>query len=116
MGSSHDCTGAELQVSEVSQTHTGFRGSVRIYVSDQCPRQDSNLRSRLRRAWHHLPLTSGNVLTGDPSGYVLGTGRITAGHGLVSVNGVSRAGAATAGYALPCTSLEQPSGIVFSAW
>src|SRR5215471_14355024 len=48
----------------------------------QCPRQDSNLRSRLRRAWHHPALTSANVLAGDPSGHALGTGRIAAGHGL----------------------------------
>jgi hypothetical protein len=53
--------------------------SVRIYASDRCPRQDSNLRSRLRRAWHQLALTSGNVPTGDPSGHVLGTARIAAG-------------------------------------
>ena len=35
--------------------------SVRIYASEQCPRQDSNLRSRLRRAWRHPALTSGNM-------------------------------------------------------
>src|SRR5215813_15157246 len=49
MGSSQDCTGAELQVSEVSQASSRSRSSVRIYASEQCPRQDSNLRSRLRR-------------------------------------------------------------------
>jgi hypothetical protein len=58
------------------------RSYVRIYSSELCPRQDSNLRSRLRRAWHHLALTSGNVPAGDPFGHILGTGRITAGHGL----------------------------------
>jgi hypothetical protein len=50
--------------------------SVRIYASEQCPRQDSNLRSRLRRALHHLAVACGNVPTGDPSGHVLGTGQI----------------------------------------
>src|SRR5215467_12171721 len=49
MGSSQDCAGAEPQVSEVSQSRTRSRTHVRIYASDQCPRQDSNLRSRLRR-------------------------------------------------------------------
>ncbi len=52
--------------------------SVRISAFEQCPRRDSNLRSRLRKALHHLALTSGNVPTGDPSGHVLGTGQITA--------------------------------------
>src|SRR5262249_18439702 len=37
------------QVSEVSQKVATIRGLVRIYASEQCPRQDSNLRSRLRR-------------------------------------------------------------------
>ena len=37
-----------------------IRGLVRIYASDQCPRQDSNLRSRLRRGLLFTPLTSGN--------------------------------------------------------
>src|SRR5215467_8724622 len=49
MGSSRDCIVAELQVSEVSQRVATIRGLVRIYASEQCPRQDSNLRSRLRR-------------------------------------------------------------------
>jgi hypothetical protein len=39
---------------------------VRIYASEQYPRQDSNLRSRLRRAWHHPALTSVNVPVRDP--------------------------------------------------
>jgi len=34
MGSSWDCIGAELQVSEVSQKPMGFRASVRIYASE----------------------------------------------------------------------------------
>ena len=49
--------------------------------SERCPRQDSNLRSRLRRGWHYLALTSGNVPAGDPVGHVLGTEQRTAGHG-----------------------------------
>ena len=34
--------------------------SVRSYASDQCPRQDSNLRSRLRRGLLYRALTRGN--------------------------------------------------------
>jgi hypothetical protein len=82
MGGGRQCTVAELQVSEVSPKIAATRGLVRIYASDQCLRQDSNLRSRLRRAWHYPALTSANVLAGDPVGHVLGTRRIAAGHGL----------------------------------
>jgi hypothetical protein len=46
------------------------------------PPVDSNLRSRLRRAWRHPALSSGNVPAGDTFGHVLDTVRITAGHGL----------------------------------
>ena len=50
--------------------------SVRIYASELCPRQDSNLRSRLRRAWHHLALTSANVLLPGPLGHALDTAQV----------------------------------------
>ena len=72
MGSSQDCAGAELQVSEVSQSRTGFRDSVRIYASEQCPRQDSNLRSRLRRPLPGIALTCRNVLPEILSGARIG--------------------------------------------
>ena len=62
MGSSKGCAVAELQVSEVSQRSAVFRGYVRIYSSDQCPRQDSNLRSRLWRLLPCIALACQNVL------------------------------------------------------
>src|SRR5262245_64704133 len=78
MGRSRGCAVAELQVSEVSRKPRGFRGSVRIYASDQCPRQDSNLRSRLRRALLCTALTWPSVLNeaswgayGGSAGYEL---------------------------------------------
>lgn len=37
MESDHDCAVAELQVNEVSQRATVFRGYVRIYASEECP-------------------------------------------------------------------------------
>ena len=46
--------------------------SVRIYASEQCPRQDSNLRSRLRRPFPGIALTSRNVLAGVLTGRVSG--------------------------------------------
>src|SRR5215469_6182564 len=49
MGGSRACPVAELEVSEVSRGIAVIRGSVRIYSFELCPRQDSNLRSRLRR-------------------------------------------------------------------
>ena len=45
---------------------------VRIYCSDQCPRQDSNLRSRLRRPFPGKALTSENVIQDVLSGRVSG--------------------------------------------
>jgi len=48
-------------------------------------------------AWHHLAPTSGNVPTGDPSGHVLGTGRITAGHALGAAGSGGWAGASEVG-------------------
>jgi post-segregation antitoxin (ccd killing protein) len=68
MGSGKGCAVAELQVSEVSQRSAVFRGSVRIYASEQCPRQDSNLRSRLRRALPCTALTWPYVLDEVPWG------------------------------------------------
>ena len=59
----HFCVCAGQRLAALSAS---FRSFVRIYASEQCPRQDSNLRSRLRRAWHHPALTSGNVPAGDP--------------------------------------------------
>src|SRR5262249_35997159 len=57
---------------------TGLRGYVRIYSSDQCPRQDSNLRSRLRRpilftasTWQNAPFPSGWGAYGGSAGYEL---------------------------------------------
>jgi hypothetical protein len=56
--------------------------SVRIYVSYQCPRQDSNLRSRLRRGLLCRPLTSGNEFSHTMIGGASGAARRTwaAGH------------------------------------
>jgi len=68
MGSSRDCIVAELQVSEVSQRVATIRGLVRIYASELCPRQDSNLRSRLRRALLCTALTWPSVLNEAPWG------------------------------------------------
>jgi hypothetical protein len=75
MGSSKGCAVSEMQVSVVSQRPAVFRGYVRIYASDRCPRQDSNLRSRLRSRFLGTALTSGNVLAGVPAGHVSGTTR-----------------------------------------
>ena len=49
MGGEYGCAVAKLQVSEVSSGQQGSDGYVRILCFYQCPRQDSNLRSRLRR-------------------------------------------------------------------
>src|SRR5262249_29455572 len=62
LGSSQDCIVAELQVSQVSQRVATIRGLVRIYSSELCPRQDSNLRSRLRRPLLCTALTWPSVL------------------------------------------------------
>jgi hypothetical protein len=72
------------------------RSYVRIYASEQCPRQDSNLRSRLRRGLLCTRLTSGNVLAGVLPGHVSGTGGKPQDMALPAVHGVSRAGVATA--------------------
>ena len=53
--------------------------SVRIYSSEQCPRQDSNLRSRLRRGLLCTPLTSGNEVPHTMIGGVSGAARPGAG-------------------------------------
>ena len=45
-----------------------------IYAFDLCPRQDSNLRSRLRRGLPDMPLTCGNAPAGALPGRVPGTG------------------------------------------
>src|SRR5215467_2874985 len=52
--------------------------SVRIYASEQCPRQDSNLRSRLRRpilftasTWQNAPFPSAWGAYGGSAGYEL---------------------------------------------
>src|SRR5215813_15267330 len=90
MGSSQDCAGAEPQVSEVSQSRTRFRAYVRIYASEQCPRQDSNLRSRLRRLLPCTALTSANalwrILPGRVSGATRGTGPPGTLNGVVPVS------------------------------
>jgi len=49
--------------------------SVRIYASDQRPRQDSNLRSRLRRGLLCMPLTCEKVLQHRRSGHASDTAR-----------------------------------------
>jgi hypothetical protein len=60
--------------------------SVRIYAYDQCPRQDSNLRSRLRRGLLCTPLTSGNEFLHTMIGGVSGA---TAWARLLGRNGMS---------------------------
>ena len=70
--------GTDLECFRVSAGHgPGVRAvqdcrSVRIYASELCPRQDSNLRSRLRRLLPCTALTSANaisrVLPGRASG------------------------------------------------
>jgi hypothetical protein len=60
--------------------------SVRIYSSELCPRQDSNLRSRLRRGLLCTPLTSGNEL---PHAMIGGVSGATAWSRLPGRNGMS---------------------------
>ena len=40
------------------------RSYIRIYAFEQCARQDSNLRSRLRSPLSGMAVTSGNVILG----------------------------------------------------
>jgi hypothetical protein len=49
--------------------------SVRVCASEQCPRQDSNLRTRLRRGLLRTPLASGNMLLRVRPGGGPGTAR-----------------------------------------
>jgi len=93
MGSSQDCTVAELQVSEVGRRPTGFRGCVRIYASELCPRQDSNLRSRLRRGLLYTFLTGGNEFPHTMIGSSSGAGGLIA--ALVLADRVCRSGTCT---------------------
>jgi len=58
--------------------------SVRIYTSEQRPQQDSNLRSRLRRALLYTRLTSGNMLAAILSGRISGAVGSAAANDLVS--------------------------------
>jgi hypothetical protein len=60
--------------------------SVRIYAYDQCPRQDSNLRSRLRRGLLCTTLTSGNDF---PHTMIGGVSGATAWSRLPGRNGMS---------------------------
>jgi hypothetical protein len=55
------------------------------------PQQDSDLRTRLRRALLCMALTSGNVLAGERLGHVLDTGRLAPmGEGTAPVPAVCR--------------------------
>ena len=54
-----------------------------IYASEQCPRQDSNLRSRLRRGLPCVPPTSRNEFPHILPGGVSGAGGLIAAHVLV---------------------------------
>src|SRR5262245_7399914 len=58
------------------QESGSVRGYVRICASEQCPRQDSNLRSRLRRPFPCTALTCQNVLPDALLGRVSGTTRL----------------------------------------
>src|SRR5215468_806889 len=61
----HVCVCAGHRLAALSAS---LRSFVRIYISDQCPRQDSNLRSRLRRALLCTALTWPSVLNETPWG------------------------------------------------
>src|SRR5215471_11688993 len=50
--------------------------SVRIYASELCPRQDSNLRSRLRSPFPCIAVACRNVLLNVLPGRISGTTRI----------------------------------------
>jgi hypothetical protein len=79
MGSNRDCAFAKPQVSDVSKSLQASEIMFEFRASEQCPRQDSNLRSRLRRGLLCARLTCGNVpakiLAGRISGAELGLER-----------------------------------------
>src|SRR6266516_1192565 len=56
----------------------GPRAQPRVKSRRQCPRQDSNLRSRLRRGLYYQDLTSGDVLADILPGRISGAVRWTA--------------------------------------